>query len=231
MTSNEEAVILTGAASGIGRATARALAAKSRPLALVDINAGMLAEVVVACRKTGTRVSGFPCDISDDAAVARTYEQIRQEYQTPAVLVNCAGVGRFAPFLDLAPAEWLRMLNINVMGTVFFTRAVLADMIAARSGLIINVSSRMALDGQPNTAAYAASKAAVIGMTRALAAEVARHGIKVTLLAPGGTKTSIETPKHEGYMEPEAIADAIVYITENRGAAWVRDLSVLPLGF
>ena len=58
-----------------------------------------------------------------------------------------------------------------------------------------------------------------------------QHGVKVTLLAPGGTKTNIATPKHEGYMEPEAIADAIVYITENRGAAWVRDLSVLPLGF
>jgi NAD(P)-dependent dehydrogenase (short-subunit alcohol dehydrogenase family) len=231
MTADEGVVILTGAASGIGRATAEALAAKARPLALVDIDAPKLAEVVATCRKSSARVSGFPCDISDGSLVSRTYAQIRKEYGAPAVLVNCAGVGRFAPFLELAPTEWQRILNINVMGTVFFTHAVLADMIAARSGLIINVSSRMALDGQPNTTAYAASKAAVIGMTRALAAEVAKHGIKVTLLAPGGTKTNIETPKHEGYMEPEAIAEAIVYITENRGAAWVRDLSVLPLGF
>ena len=123
------------------------------------------------------------------------------------------------------------MLNVNVLGTVNFTRAVLADMIAARTGLIINVSSRMALDGLPNTTAYAASKAAVVGLSKSLAAEVSKHGIKVTLLMPGGTKTNIETPKHEGYMEPQAIAEAIVYITENRGAAWVRDLSVLPLGF
>ncbi len=228
---SEGVVILTGAASGIGRAAAEALAAKSRSLALIDINAPKLAEVVATCRKSSGRVSGFPCDVSDGSLVPQTYAQIRKEYGAPAVLVNCAGVGRFAPFLELAPAEWQRMLNINVMGTVFFTHAVLADMIAARSGVIINVSSRMALDGQPNTTAYAASKAAVIGMTRALAAEVAKHGIKVTLLAPGGTKTNIETPKHEGYMEPEAIADAIVYITENRGAAWVRDLSILPLGF
>ena len=228
---SEGVVILTGAASGIGRAAAEALAVKYRALALVDINAAKLAEVVATCRKSSAHVSGYLCDVSDGPSVARTYEQIHKECGTPTVLVNCAGVGRFAPFLDLAPAEWLRMLNINVMGMVFFTHAVLPDMIAARFGLIINVSSRMALDGQPNTTAYAASKAAVIGMTRALAAEVAKHGIKVTLLAPGGTKTNIETPKHEGYMEPEAIADAIVYITENRGAAWVRDLSVLPLGF
>jgi 3-oxoacyl-[acyl-carrier protein] reductase len=233
---DEGVVIMTGAASGIGRAAAKALAAKSRPLALVDINARALAEVVAECRAvsggaTSGRAVHFACDISDGAAVIQTYEQIRKEYGTPAVLVNCAGVGRFAPFVELPLAEWSRMLNINVLGTVFFTRAVLPDMIAARSGLIINVSSRMALDGQPNTTAYAASKAAIIGMTRALAAEVAEHGVKVTLLAPGGTKTNIATPKHEGYMEPEAIADAIVYITENRGAAWVRDLSVLPLGF
>lgn len=227
----EGVVIITGAASGIGRAAAQALAAKSRTLALVDVHATRLEEAVATCRKESARVSGFPCDISDEPGVARTYEQIRKQYGPPSVLVNCAGVGRFAPFLELDAAAWSKMLNVNVMGTVFFTRAVLGDMIDARTGLIVNVSSRMALDGQPNTTAYAASKAAVLGMTRALAAEVAKHGIKVTLLAPGGTKTNIETPKHEGYMEPEAIAAAIVYITENRGAAWVRDLSVLPLGF
>ncbi len=229
--SDDGLVIITGAASGIGRATAKALAAKSRVLALVDINPAELEEVVADCRAVAVRASGFVCDISDGPGVTQTYEKIRKEYGPPAVLVNCAGVGRFAPFLEIPPAEWSRMLSINVMGTVFFTRAVLPDMITAHSGLIVNVSSRMALDGQANTTAYAASKAAIVGMTRALASEVAKQGIKVTLLAPGGTKTNIATPKHEGYMEPEAIAEAIVYITENRGAAWVRDLSVIPLGF
>jgi 3-oxoacyl-[acyl-carrier protein] reductase len=225
------AIIITGAASGIGRASAEALAARGQPLALVDVNAAMLRQAVESCQSGSARVSGFPCDISGEPAVQRTYQEIRNAFGTPATLVNCAGVGRFAPFLDLPSAEWSRMLNINVLGTVNFTRAVLADMIAARTGLIINVSSRMALDGLPNTTAYAASKAAVVGLSKSLAAEVSKHGIKVTLLLPGGTKTNIETPKHEGYMEPQAIAAAIVYITENRGAAWVRDLSVLPLGF
>jgi 3-oxoacyl-[acyl-carrier protein] reductase len=128
-----DAIIITGAASGIGRASGEALAARGQPLALVDVNAAMLSQAVESCRGGPARVLAFPCDISDEPAVQRTYKEIRNAFGTPATLVNCAGVGRFAPFLDLPSAEWSRMLNINVLGTVNFTRAVLADMIAART--------------------------------------------------------------------------------------------------
>ncbi len=224
-------IILTGAASGIGRAAAEAVARKSRPLALVDINAENLSRVVDVCRKNSPGTAGFTCDVTDGAAVTRTCRGIRKKFGAAKVLVNCAGIGRFAPFLEIEPSEWLRMFNVNVMGTVLFTRAVLADMIAAREGTIINVGSRMAVDPHPNTTAYAASKAAILAFSRALAAEVSKNGVKVSLLAPGGTKTNIATPKYDGYLEPAAVADAIVYIIENGGNAWVRDLSVLPLGF
>jgi 3-oxoacyl-[acyl-carrier protein] reductase len=229
---SERPIILTGAASGIGRAAAQALAAKTHPLALVDVNANMLNEVVGVCQKTSARTRGFPCDVTNPAAVARTWEKIRGEFGGVATLINCAGVGRFAPFLEIEPAEWLRMFNVNVMGAVHFTRAVLQDMLAAGEGLIINVSSRMAIDPHPTTTAYAASKAALHAFSKSLATEVKDRGIKVTFLAPGGTKTNIATPKHEGYLEASAIADAIVYITENTAKnVWVRDLVVLPLGF
>jgi 3-oxoacyl-[acyl-carrier protein] reductase len=225
-------IILTGAASGIGRAAAERLAAKSRVLALVDIHAEMLHQVVATCQKSAPRTRGFGCDVTDQSAVERTYEKIREELGGAAILINCAGIGRFAPFLQIEPAEWVRMFHVNVMGTVLFTRAVLPDMLAAGEGLIINVSSRMAIDPHPNTTAYAASKAAILGFSKALAMEVKDRGIKVTVLAPGGTKTNIATPKHEGYLEPSAIADAIVYITDNTAKnVWVRDLIVLPLGF
>jgi 3-oxoacyl-[acyl-carrier protein] reductase len=228
---NDGAIILTGAASGIGRAAAEALAGKSRTLALVDVNAEMLARVVDGCRKHSPHATGFTCDVTDGAAVTRTCRQIRDPFGTPSVLVNCAGIGRFAPFLEIEPAEWLRMFNVNVMGAVLFTRAVLPDMIAAGGGTIINVGSRMAIDPHPRTTAYSASKGALLGFTKALAQEVSDHGVKVTFLAPGGTKTNLATPKHDRYLEPTAIADAIVYITENGGNAWVRNLEVLPLGF
>lgn len=229
---SEGPVILTGAASGIGRATAQGLAAKAHALALVDINPEMLNQVVEICQKSSARTRGFTCDVTDAAAVTQTWQRIRTEFGRPATLINCAGIGRFAPFLEIEPAEWLRMFSVNVMGAVFFTRAVLPDMLAAGKGLIINVSSRMALDPHPTTTAYAASKAAIHAFSKALAMEVKVHGVKVTFLAPGGTKTNIGTPKHEGYLEPSAIADAIVYITENSAKnVWVRDLVVLPLGF
>jgi 3-oxoacyl-[acyl-carrier protein] reductase len=123
------------------------------------------------------------------------------------------------------------MFQVNVMGAVHFTRAVLPDMLGARGGLIINVGSRMAVDPHPNTTAYAASKAALLAFSKSLALEVKQHGVKISLLAPGGAKTRIATPKHEGYLRPEDVAEAIVYITEQRGKTWVRDLVVLPLDF
>ena len=229
---SDHPIILTGAASGIGRATAQALAVKGHTLALVDVNAQMLNEVAGVCQRSSERTRGFTCDVTDQAAVTRIWQQIRGEFGGIATLINCAGIGRFAPFLEIEPAEWLRMFHVNVMGAVHLTRAVLPDMLAAGEGLIINVSSRMAIDPHPATTAYAASKAALHAFSKSLAMEVKNRGIKVTFLAPGGTKTNIATPKHEGYLEPSAIADAIVYITENSAKnVWVRDLVVLPLGF
>jgi short-subunit dehydrogenase len=228
---NGGVVILTGAASGIGRCAAEALAKKSRTLALIDSNAGALVEIERICRNASPRTAAFPCDVTDAAAVRRTCERIQAEMGRVGVLVNCAGIGRFAPFLETSPEEWMRMFEVNVMGAVHFIRAVLPGMIAARGGLILNVGSRMAVDPHATTTAYAASKAALLALTRALALEVKQHGIKLTLLAPGGAKTNIATPKHDGYLDPRALADAIVYVTENGGNVWVRELTVLPIGF
>jgi short-subunit dehydrogenase len=229
--SNGAVTILTGAASGIGRAAAEALAKKSRRLALVDQNAEALSEVARVCRNHSPHSAAFVCDVTDAAAVARTWGKISDEMGAASVLINCAGIGRHAPFLETEAAEWTRMFDVNVMGAVHFTRAVLPEMIAARDGLIINVGSRMAVDPHPNTTAYAASKAALLAFSKSLALEVKQHGVKISLLAPGGTMTNLDTPKHAGYLEPSAIADAIVYITENGGKSWVRDLTVLPLDF
>jgi short-subunit dehydrogenase len=228
---SDKTVILTGAASGIGRAAAEALSKKGRRLALVDVNAAALTAVESVCRKHSPASASFVCEVSDAAAVARTCRQIREQLGPVSVLINCAGVARFAPFLETETADWERMLRVNVMGAVHFTRAVLPDMVAVREGLILNVGSRMAVDPHPNTTAYAASKAALLALSRSLALEVKQHGVKISLLAPGGTKTSIATPKHEGYLDPESVAEAIVYITEQGGKAWVRDLVLLPLDF
>jgi NAD(P)-dependent dehydrogenase (short-subunit alcohol dehydrogenase family) len=100
---NDGAVILTGAASGIGRAAAEALAKKSRPLALVDVNAEELNQVVDLRRKNSPGTTGFTGDVSNEASVTRTCQEIHERFGTPRVLVNCAGIGRFAPFLEIEP--------------------------------------------------------------------------------------------------------------------------------
>lgn len=223
-------VILTGAASGIGRASAEALARKSHTLALVDLDAAGLGEVVQACRKDSPRSAGFVCDVADEAAVNHTCQQILERFGAVSVLVNSAGIGFHARFLEIQPADWLRMFNVNLMGSVYFIREVLPGMIRAHSGLIINVGSRRGLEPKAGTSAYSATKAGLLGLTRALVAEVSGHGVKVTYLAPGGTKTKLGTPKDPRFLEASVIADAIVYIVAIGGNAWVRRLEIMPLG-
>jgi 3-oxoacyl-[acyl-carrier protein] reductase len=223
-------VILTGAASGIGRASAEALARKSHALALVDVDGAALAEVMEACRKDSPRSAGFVCDVSDEAAVGRTCKEISKRFGAVSVLVNCAGIGFHAPFLEIEPTDWLKMFNVNLMGSVYFIREVLPGMVRARSGLIINVGSRRGLEPKAGTAAYSATKAGLLGLTKALVAEVSGHGVKVTYLAPGGTKTKLGTPKDPRFLEASVIADAILYIVANGGNAWVRQLEIMPLG-
>jgi 3-oxoacyl-[acyl-carrier protein] reductase len=225
------ATILTGAASGIGRATAEALAKKSHTLALVDINDKALNKIAQLCQGHSPESAAFVCNVTDGPSVSRVCREIQHQFGSVSVLINCAGVARHLPFLETDPQDWARMLDVNVMGAVHFTRAVLPQMIEARDGLIINIGSRMAVDPHPNTTAYAASKAALLAFSKCLALEVKQHGVKISLLAPGGTMTNMETPKHPGYLQPENIADAIVYITENKGKAWVRELVVLPIDF
>ena len=104
---SELPIVLTGAASGIGRATAQALATKGHRLVLVDIHREMLNEAVDSCQKSSTRTRGFVCDVSDEASVMQTCGEIRREFGGVATLINCAGIGRFAPFLEIEPAEWL----------------------------------------------------------------------------------------------------------------------------
>ena len=220
--------IVTGAASGIGRATAEMMAKRDFRVALIDRSKEGLEQTAAMCGQANATT--FVCDVTDEAAVAHAVEEIQGRLGTVDILVNCAGVARYAPFAELTTAEWRRMFEVNVMGTLFCTRAVLPKMIARSRGAIINVGSHRGIEPKVGTSAYSASKAAVLGMSRALAAEVGPLGIKVTYLAPGGTNTGLGTPPDSRFMQPTAIAQTIVFICESEGNAWVRDLVVLPLG-
>lgn len=220
--------LISGAASGIGRAAATSLANRGYRLALVDISEGGLRSV--SAEIGGGECAIFVCDVTDEAGVTSACEAAISRFGAVDCLVACAGIGRYSGFLDLEPELWRRMFEVNVMGPVCFIRALLPHMVRRGEGAIILIGSRRGLEPSRGTAAYSASKAALHAVARSLADEYAGTGLAVTYVAPGGTRTNLDTPKDERFMEPETVGEAIAFVCDQRGRGWVRDLMILPAG-
>jgi NAD(P)-dependent dehydrogenase (short-subunit alcohol dehydrogenase family) len=219
--------VVTGAASGIGLAVAKRLAQEGHELALID-------RVPAPSINAGARSESFVCDVTDDTSLASVFDQIRARFGRIDLLVPAAGIGRYAPFLQIGASEWRDMFAVNVMGVVGSIRGAIPAMVAQGSGRIIVIGSRRGLEPTPDTSAYSATKAALHGLARSLALEVAPHGIHVCLLCPGGVRTGFrDTPgeqKDDRFMDPETIADAVAFMAGTPDGAWVRELDILPLG-
>lgn len=186
MNFNNKTALITGAAVGIGRATAIKLATNGANVVLVDINPETLACVKDELKEYADRILTIPCDISDEAEVYRAVSKANATFGHIDILVNNAAIWRsFKTFGDISTDEWKKFLDINIMGTVYFTRAVLPEMIKNHYGKIINVASVAGVYGNANMVHYSATKGAVISMTKALAKEVSAQGICVNSVSPG----------------------------------------------
>lgn len=183
--------LITGAAAGIGRAVAVKLAKGGARLVLADTNTEKLLRVQSELEEYTKDVLACACDIRDEA---RVYEVVRQTVDTFGhidILVNNAAVWRsWNLFEDIPTAEWKEFIDINIMGTVYFTKAVLPQMIKNNYGRIVNVSSVAGVYGNAKMVHYSATKGAVIAMTKALAKEVADKGILVNCVSPGSVSPS-----------------------------------------
>ncbi len=171
---------VTGGASGIGAATVRQLAALGATVAVLDLAeppAGSDAEQAVAC------------DVADSASVARAAAELEAGVGPPDILVNSAGVSTGAPVHELSDEQWARVLGINLTGPFVVSRQVLAGMMERGWGRIVNISAGSGIRPSPGTAAYAASKAGLIGFTKALALDAAPFGVTANVVAPGITDT------------------------------------------
>ncbi|QNB13131.1 SDR family oxidoreductase [Paraburkholderia tropica] len=182
--------VVTGGGSGIGAATATALLKAG---ARVTLMGREMAKLVTQREKLGggEHIACVSVDVADEAAVNDAFARATQALGDVDILVNNAGQATAAPFAQTDLALWKRMLDVNLTGAFLCTRAVLPAMLARKHGRIVNVASTAGQVGYPYVAAYCASKHGVIGMTRALALEVATQGVTVNAVCPGYTETEL----------------------------------------
>jgi NAD(P)-dependent dehydrogenase (short-subunit alcohol dehydrogenase family) len=223
---------VTGAASGIGRATAVAFAAEGARVAILDRTEAALHETAQAAGNAGGEVLTLACDVSKaeevEAAVARTVER----FGRLDIAFNNAGVeNKAAPVAEIELEEWDRILDINLRGTFVCMKHELAQMVRQGGGVVVNTSSGAGIRGVAGGAAYAASKHAIIGLTRSAALDYAKSNIRVNAVLPG----NIETPMMDRFTggdiqkaidlepvgrlgKPEEIADAVLWMSADLGA-------------
>jgi len=186
-----QTAIVTGAGRGIGKAIARALASDGASVTIVDVNTESAAQAAEELRAAGLNVVAHAADITQSDQVARLMESTTARAGRVDILVNNAGLVSNTPVLELAEAEWDRVLAVNLKGVFLCAQQAGAIMAKQRSGRIINISSLAGKVGAPGQAAYCASKHGVLGLTKVLAIDLAPYGVTVNAICPGNTETEM----------------------------------------
>jgi len=182
--------VVTGAASGIGRATAFRLAQDGYDVALVDIDEAGMDKTLRSIESAGCAGQAFRADVSNPHQLGVMLREVLSTMGSPELLVNVAGVAIAATVLDTSDQEWSRVINTNLTGPFLLTRATLPLMLDRGSGVIVNVASVAGAIGLRACAAYCASKAGLVGLTRAVAADYGAAGIRCIAVCPGTVETN-----------------------------------------
>jgi meso-butanediol dehydrogenase / (S,S)-butanediol dehydrogenase / diacetyl reductase len=187
---SDKVAYITGAGSGLGRATAELLAAEGAKVFAVDLNGDAVREVVGALRAAGHEALGGVCDVASLESVQASVEYAAEAFGKLGILINVAGVGRAARFEEIDEREWERTIAVNLTGVFNTTKAAMPHLLQADKPAIVNVASIAAMRGQAYCAHYCASKAGMVNFTRSIALEFAGRGLRANCIAPGGIRSN-----------------------------------------
>lgn len=201
-------VIVTGGGGGIGGATCRRFGREGAQVAVLDLDLDAAERVAAAIRAEGGTAQAFRCDITDRAGVDAALDAAQARLGPIDVLVNNAGWDVFKPFTKTEPAQWDRLIAINLTGALHMHHAVLPGMAARKRGRIVNIASDAARVGSSGEAVYAACKGGLVAFSKTIAREHARHGITVNVVCPGPTDTALFADYKEGAGNPEKLMEA-----------------------
>jgi 2-hydroxycyclohexanecarboxyl-CoA dehydrogenase len=232
-------VVITGAGRGMGLAMAERLAAEGARVAVTDVDG----DAALAAAKALDGAAGFRLDITDAAEVSARIDEIRAALGPIDALVNNAGWDQLSPFLDTDEDLWDRIIDINLRGPIRVTKAVLPGMVERRQGRIVNISSDAGRVGSTGEAVYSACKAGIVGFSKTVAREMAKHNITVNAICPGPTATPLlqsMVGDHEKLIEslkrgiplgrlgePEDVAGAVAFmVSDDAGFITGQTLSV-----
>lgn len=201
-------VVVTGGGGGIGGATCGRFAAEGARVAVLDLSLEAAQKVSAAIEAQDGKALALRCDITNRAEVDAALAQIEAQLGPVDVLVNNAGWDVFKPFTKTEPAQWERLIAINLTGALHLHHAVLPGMVARKHGRIVNIASDAARVGSSGEAVYAACKGGLVSFSKTIAREHARHGITVNVVCPGPTDTALFADYKEGAGNPEKLLEA-----------------------
>jgi len=224
--------LITGAGKGIGKAIAIALAKEGVNVILVSRTQADVDQLANQTNNLGVKSLALSADVSDMNSINSAVEKALAEFKTIDILINSAGIAAFGKFLELEPNAWEKIIQVNLMGTYYTTRAVLPNMIDRQIGDIINISSTAGLNGNALTSAYSASKFAVLGLTDSLMQEMRKHNIRVTALTPSTVATDMAKDLNltdgnpEKVMQSEDIAELIIAQLKLNRRVFIKNSSI-----
>jgi NAD(P)-dependent dehydrogenase (short-subunit alcohol dehydrogenase family) len=228
-----QVAVVTGAGRGIGAAIAEKLSKMGAAVVLCGRKRTALESTARAMQQAGGKAEAVTCDVTNLPSVEAVAKRVEASFGRVDILVNNAGIGGFGgPLHQLPPESWDAILNTNLRGVFYMTRAFAPMMIRARSGHIINISSLAGKNALPNGAAYAASKWGLNGLSYSMAEELRGHNIRVAVICPGSTNTQLSPhagKNHSKMLQPEDVAHAVAMLVTQSPQSFVSEVLLRPM--